>query len=266
MSTVTSKDGVVIGYERSGDGPALIMVSGAFAHRAMFAQGDAPSSGPATPFSLITYDRRGRGESGDNAPYAVEREVDDLAALIEAAGGSAFVFGHSSGAGLALEAARQGLNIPKLAVYEPPFIIDDSRPPAPSDFVSHLNELIAANRRGDAVAYFMIDAVGTPAEVVAGMRETPMWPALEAVAHTLPYDGAVMGDTMRGNPDSLRRYASIGVPTLVLDGELSDAWIHNSARTLAGLLPHAQYQTVKGQDHSIAPDILMPILEAFFLG
>src|ERR1700675_2555861 len=150
--TVRSKDGTTIAYDRSGDGPPLILVSGAMgtkAHAVELASQLAPT------FTVFTYDRRGRGDSGDTEPYAVEREIEDLEAVIGAAGGSAFVYGHSSGAVLALRAAAAGLDIPKLALHEPPFIVDDSHAPVPDDVVEHLDELIAADKPGDAVAYFM---------------------------------------------------------------------------------------------------------------
>src|SRR5258708_9846771 len=164
MKKVLSKDGTPIAFDQSGHGPAVILVTGAIARRSEAASLAAHLS---PDFTVFAYDRRGRGESGDTAAYAVEREVEDLDALITEAGGSAFVFGHSSGAVLALEAARLlPTKITKLAVYEPPFIIDDSRPPAPEDYVPHLNELVSSGRRGEVVEYFMTEAVGVPAEMV----------------------------------------------------------------------------------------------------
>ncbi len=151
-------------------------------------------------------------------PYAVEREVEDLDALITQAGGSAFVFGHSSGAVLALEAARLlPKKITKLALYEPPFIIDDSRPPAPANFAQRLRELVEAGRRSDAVEYFML-IIGFPADMVGQMRQSPMWLSQEATAHTLAYDITVMGDTMSSNPAALQKWAGVTIPTLVMDG------------------------------------------------
>src|SRR2546429_4582400 len=187
MRTVISKDSTPIAFDKSGHGPAIILVAGATATRLAEASLAAIL---AAQFTVFNYDRRGRGESGDTAPYAVEREVEDLEALIIEAGGSAFVVGGSSGAVLALEAARK-LPITKLALYEPPFIVDDSRPPLPADYVSQLTALLASGRRGDAVAYFMTTGVGLPVAEVAQMRHDPMWPALEAVAHTLAYDGTI---------------------------------------------------------------------------
>ncbi len=263
MRTVTSKDGTSIAYDQTGQGPALILVAGATATRLAEA---SVAAALASDFTTIAYDRRGRGDSGDTAPYAVEREVEDIEALIDEAGGSAFVFGHSSGAVLALEAARLlPAKIKKLAIYEPPFIIDDSRPPVPEDYFQHLVDLVSSNRRGEAVEYFMIEAVGVPAEMVAQMRQSPMWPGLEAVAHTIAYDGAIMGDTMRGNPAPLKKWATVTVPTLVMDGGISPTFMHTGAQAIAGILPSAHRQTLAGQDHGPADEVLVPALKAFFL-
>jgi pimeloyl-ACP methyl ester carboxylesterase len=260
---VRSKDGTAIAFDQVGDGPSIILVGGAMSTRSASVSLAALL---APHFTVFAYDRRGRGDSGDTAPYAVEREVDDLDALISEAGGSAFVFGHSSGAALALEAAARGLAITKLALYEPPFIVDDSRPPLPGDYVTQLTELIASGRRGDAVAFFMTTGVGLPVEAVAQMRHDPMWPALEDVAHTLPYDGTIMGDTMRGNPLPLKRWASVTVPTLVMDGGESPAWQRTAVHALVDVLPHAQRRSLEGQTHGVAPDALAPVLEEFFAG
>ena len=269
MRTVMSKDGTAIAFDQSGQGPALILVASASATRTDQA---GLSAALAPHFTVLAYDRRGRGESGDTAPYAALREVEDLDALITEAGGSAFVFGHSSGAVLALEAARLlPTKITKLAVYEPPFIIDDSRPPAPEDYVPHIIELVSSGRRGEAVEYFMTE-VGTPAEMVAQMRQSLMWPGLEAVAHTLAYDITIMGDTQRGDPLPLRKWASVTVPTLVLDGTVflgradRHVFLHHGAQELATILPDARLRTLEGQDHGPADEVLAPALREFFLG
>ena len=269
MSKVLSKDGTAIAFDRSGQGPALILVAAAFVTRA-----DAASlaASLAPYFTVFAYDRRGRGESEDTPPYAVEREVEDLDALINEAGGSAFVFGHSSGAVLALEAARLlPPKITKLALYEPPFIIDDSHPPAPEDYAPHLMELVSSGRRGEAVEYFMTQ-MGAPAEIVAQMRQSPMWPGLEKVAHTLPYDVTIMGNTQRGDPQPLRKWASVTVPTLVMDGtvffgrEESHVFLRHAAQELANILPDAQHRILEGQDHGPADNVLVPVLVEFFKG
>lgn len=264
MYKTISADGTPIVYNRAGQGPAVIFVLGATATRGLAAQqGDADAD---TPFTAYVYDRRGRGDSGDTPPYAVEREIEDLEAMIDAAGGSAFVFGHSSGAVLALRAAGQlGNKIKKIALYEPPFIIDDSRPPIPANYVAHLRELSAAGRKEDALIYFMTVAVGIPAEYIDGMKHAPFWASSVKVAHTISYDGEIMGETMYGNPASLQPFASITTPTLVMVGGNSPAYQQNAVATLAKILPNAQYQSMAGQDHGIAPEVLNPELAAFFL-
>jgi pimeloyl-ACP methyl ester carboxylesterase len=214
---------------------------------------------------VFAYDRRGRGDSGDTLPYDVQREVDDLAAVIDAAGGEAFVFGHSSGAALALEAAVRGLAIAKLGLYEPPYIVDDSRPPVPADYLAHMRELIALERPGEAVEYFMTAAVLMPADLVAQMRDAPTWPAMEAMAPTLPYDAAVMEGLMGGRPLPASWASSVTMPVLALDGGNSPAWARNSVRELAKLLPDVEHRTLEGQDHGAAPDALAPVLTGFFL-
>jgi pimeloyl-ACP methyl ester carboxylesterase len=259
-----SKDGTTIAFDRSGEGPPIILVGGALADRSAAGQLSAQL---APHLTVIAYDRRGRGDSGDTAPYTVEREVEDIEALIVAADGHAFVLGHSSGAVLALESAHAFPDrIGKLALYEPPFIIDDSRALLPTDYVTHLEELVSAGRRGDAVEFFMTTAVGVPAEVVAGMREQPFWSSMEAVAHTLAYDGTIMGDTMAGNPAPLGRWASVTIPTLVMDGGDSPDWQRHAVRALADVLPGAHHRTLEGQDHGPASEVLAPVLVEFFLG
>jgi len=261
MSTVRSSDGTTIAFDRVGDGPPVIVVGGAMSDCAAV----APLAAILAPrFTVFAYDRRGRGDSGDTPPYAVAREVEDLAALIDEAGGSAFAFGHSSGAALALEAAVRGLPLAKLSLYEPPFIVDDSRPPVPDDYVARLDELTAAGRRGDAVEYFMTVAVGLPRDAAAELRNAPMWPAMERLAHTIAYDGAVMGGNLSGKPLPREWATSVTVPTLVLDGERSEPWQHNAVQALADLLPAARRLTLAGQDHGAAPEVLAPVLEEFF--
>ncbi len=263
MRTVTSKDGTTIAFDQVGEGPALIIVGGATVTR------QAETSAAAAlgqHFTVFAYDRRGRGDSGDTLPYAVEREVEDIEALIAEAGGSAFVFGHSSGAVLALEAARLlPTKIKKLAIYEPPFIIDDSRPAGVQDYVKRLNEFVSSGRRGDAVALFMTQ-VGVPPEGIAQARTSPMWPGLEAIAHTLAYDGTIMGDTMSGDPATINKWAVVRAPTLVMDGELSPPFMHHSAEAIAELLPNGQHRRYAGQDHGVADDVLTPALVQFFIG
>jgi pimeloyl-ACP methyl ester carboxylesterase len=263
MNIVRSEDGTPIAFDRSGDGPAIIVVGGALNDRSAA----APLTSALSPrFTVYAYDRRGRGASGDTSPYAVDREIEDIHGLMAEAGGSAFVYGQSSGAVLALEAAARGLATPKLALYEPPFIVDDSRPPVPEDFVARLEELASSGRRGDAVAYFMTEGVGLPVEVVEQMRSAPMWPALEELAHTLSYDGLIMGDTTSGRALPTEWATSVTMPTLVMDGGESPAWQRTAVRDLADLLPNAKRRSLEGQDHGAAPEVLGPVLVEFFAG
>lgn len=260
MDTVTSQDGTTIAFDAIGAGPPVVIVPGALQPRVSNGQLAAllePS------FTVYSYDRRGRGDSGDTPPYAVEREIEDLEAVIGAAGGSAYAFGSSSGGNLALRAVEAGAGITKLALWEPNFVVNDSRPPLPDDYVVHLTELASSDRRGEAVEYFMTTAVGMPAEFVAPMRESPFWPGMEAVAHTLAYDGAVVGDSMSGKPPSGEPWASLTVPTLILVGGQSQ-WLVDGAKALADALPNAELHRLEGQSHDVAADALAPPLTTFF--
>ena len=275
MNSVTSKDGTTIAFDRSGKGPAVILVGGALGVRSQPMMADLAAH-LAARFTVYNYDRRGRGDSGDTLPYAMEREVEDIEAIIDIAGGSASLYGLSSGAVLALEAtSKLPAKVSKLALYEPPFITDDSHPPLRKDYVQRLDELIAAGRRGDAVEVFMTDAIGIPAEYVAMMRNAPVpteqapnqpppWAEMEKVAHTLAYDGRLMGDTMSGNPLPTDRWISATAPTLVITGGNSEAFFHNGARALVGGLPDAKHRILEGQDHAVAPGVLAPVLVDFF--
>ncbi len=262
MRKARSKDGTSIAYEQTGQGPPLILVDGALCYRA---------SGPMAPlakllaphFTVFTYDRRGRGDSSDTRPYAVEREVEDIEALLKEAGDSAFVYGTSSGAALALEAGARLGGIRKLALYEAPFIVDNSRPPQPADLNDRMSGLVASDRRGDAVKLFM-QTVGVPAFGIAMMRMMPVWAKLTAVAHTLPYDFAILDDNWYGKPLPAARWASATMPTLVTAGGKSPAWIQNAMQALAGVLPNARHRTLERQNHMVKPQVLAPVLEEFF--
>ena len=257
MTRARSKDGTTIAFERAGRGEPLILVDGALCSRSF---GPMPKLAPllAPHFTVISYDRRGRNESGETIPYSVAREVDDLDALVGEAGGSAFVYGVSSGAALALEAAARGVKIRKLALYEPPLGVEKREPPP--DHVAALNERIAADRRADAVKYFMRDMVGVPAPFVFAMRFMPMWSKLEAVAHTLPYDAAIVGD-----PSLLKkRAATVSVPTLVMGGEKSPAVLREAVRAVGDAVPGAKRRLLAGQTHNVAPQAIAPVLVEYF--
>jgi pimeloyl-ACP methyl ester carboxylesterase len=261
MERTTSADGSTIAFERTGEGPALILVGGAWNDRQTPAQlADRLSD----EFTVYRYDRRGRGDSGFTEPYAVEREIEDLAAVAEAAGGSAYAFGHSSGGALALEATAAGAPISKLAMYEIPYITDGTRPPLPDDYIEHLEELIAADRRHEVFEYFMTIAVGMPPEMVQPMLDSPMVDSMLSLAHTIPYDGRVMlRGSMHGQTLPTRWRDTVTVPSLVMDGGNSPGWIRNAARGLVGVLPDVQYRTLEGQDHGATPEAIAPVLEDF---
>jgi pimeloyl-ACP methyl ester carboxylesterase len=262
MSTVRSADGTTIAFTRAGQGPPLILVDGALCSRGF---GPMPKLAErlAPSFTVYTYDRRGRGESGDTAPYSPDREVDDLEALVALAGGAVYVHGTSSGAALALEAAKRIPAIAKLAVYEPPFIIDDTRPPLPDAYLARLTGLVSEGRRGDAVKMFM-SFVGTPAIFTAVMPLTPVWPKLKAVAPTLVYDTTIVQDHQRGAPLTAAEWAAVKASALVAAGAKSPAWMTNGTRSLAAALPDATYRTLPGQNHMVKARAIAPVLTGFF--
>jgi len=257
MRTVRSADGTEIAFDQTGQGPPVILVVGAFNDRST---GAPLANALEAQMTVLNYDRRGRGASGDTQPYAVEREVEDLDALIREAGGAAGVFGYSSGANLALEAAAHGLNITKLALYDAPFVVGDDLPRPPKEIATQLAKLISANRRGDAVELYQTKLVGIPEPVVAQLRNAPFRPALEAIAHTLVYDATVVGDLTLPT-DRLR---TIKAPTLAVYGSHSPALMGPAAKALAGALPNGQARALDGQSHDIVPSALAPVLLEFF--
>jgi pimeloyl-ACP methyl ester carboxylesterase len=257
-STVSSADGTRIAFTRVGQGPAVILVDGALCYREFGPTGKVAEE-LKDRFTVYTYDRRGRGQSGDAPSYDPAREIEDLAALIEQAGGRAHVCGVSSGAALSLEAARRGLPISRLALYEAPFIVDDSRAPVPDDHVTKLQEAIAAGKPGNAVRRFM-RIVGMPAVMVAAMRFMPGWSKLKKVAHTLPYDASFVDDFQKGKPLPAGRWASVTVPTAVIDGGKSPAWMRNANAAIASAVPGSTYRTLQGQTHMVKADVLASAL------
>jgi pimeloyl-ACP methyl ester carboxylesterase len=258
MRKVDSQDGTSIAFDQLGKGPAVILVCGGSVDR----MSNTPLAALlAEHFTVFNYDRRGRGDSGDTPPYAVEREVEDIDAVIAVAGGTAFLYGTSSGAALALEAAgRLPTKITKLALWEPPYFVDDSYPRPPADTAKIYTELVAAGRRGDAVEFFMAKVVGLPPEFVAEARQSPWWPAQEALAHTLAYDATIMGDYSL----PIERIAAVKAPTIVIDGGASFPFMHPTADAIAKILPNAQRRTLEGQRHDVAPEALAPVLKKFF--
>lgn len=262
LTAVTSRDGTPIAVERVGRGPALACVDAALCTRA---QGPGKSLAPRLRqhFTVYTYDRRGRGDSGDTAPYAPEREIEDLAAVIAYAGGEAIVFGHSSGAVIALEAAARGVPIKRLALYEPPFVVDGSRPPVREEWPSELQALIDAGKRGKAIKRFMTEIAAAPPFLSTVMSLTPMWARLKAVAHTLAYDSAIMAPYQKGRALPEHRWSSVGIPTLLLLGGKSPTWIEHGVKALAEAMPHAEMRVLDRQAHMVKPNVTAPALLDF---
>jgi pimeloyl-ACP methyl ester carboxylesterase len=264
MSRVTSKDGTSIGYERRGTGPAAILVGGGL--------DDGSENVPLVPelaqhFTVYNYARRGRGASGDTPPYALEREIEDIDALIAEAGGSAHLFGASSGGALALEAAAAGLTIDRIAVYEVPYMTADRMSQQYLEYVEELGHVLGNGLRGDAIDLFMRLA-GSSEEDIVGAKNSPMWPGLEALAPTLAYDAACLGD---GRPPTAR-LARITQPTLVASGGARDphtgglqpGFFDDAADAIAATIPKAERQIIEGQTHVADPKALASALRRFF--
>jgi pimeloyl-ACP methyl ester carboxylesterase len=265
MNTVVSRDGTTIAYDRQGSGPPVILVGGGLNSRAFGPTELASLLAPT--FTTYLYDRRGRGESGDTPPYTVGREIEDIEALIDEAGGTACVYGHSSGAALGMEAAlKLGTKVAKLAMYEPPYFVDGKAQRAFETYGNRLAELVAAGRRtasarrADAVTLFL-HLVGVPPEQIEGMHETPVWPAFLATAPTLAYDYAVMG---KNGEVPTKRAANVTVTALVMNGSESPPFMHEAARRLSQSMPHADLQVIEGQRHDVSQVVLAPILAEFF--
>lgn len=258
----TSADGTRIAYEVTGSGPALVLVDGALCHRE-FGPSRPTAKALSEAFTVHTYDRRGRGESGPGAaPYSLERELEDLAAVVEAAGGTVSLLGFSSGAALALEAVRSGLRFEKLALYEAPFILDDTHAPNDPRLPERMQELVDQGRRADAVRLFM-RTVGAPAFMIALMRLMPAWRRLTAVAHTLPYDLAIVGPHGQGRPLPGGYYDAVTVPTLVMAGGKSPEYMRNAQAAIAAALPDGRIEVLPGQTHMVKPAVVAPLVTEF---
>jgi len=264
MQTVTSKDGSRIAYDRYGAGPVVILVAGALGYR-KFKQMEELAQLLSESCTVVNYDRRGRGDSTEVKPFALEREIEDIAALIEAEGGSASLWGWSSGGALALRAAGASIGVERLAVYEVPFIVTpDPERPTP-DYGERLDELVAADDRSGAVKHFMRNAMGVPAPFVAMMRLAPMWKGLKATAHTLPYDWAALGEhTMSGAPLDPEEWKLVTPPALVGYGAKSPAVLQQGSRALAEVLPNATLREFEGLGHNVKMKVLAPALAEFF--
>lgn len=259
METTWSRDGTRIAHLVSGSGPPLVLVGGAFCDHRARAAGLPLARALEPSMTVFSYDRRGRGQSTDTPPYAVAREVEDLAALVERAGGSASVYGHSSGAVLALEAAAAGVPITRLALYEPPLVFADARTPMPADLVEQLEELTSREQRSEAAELFLTLGIGVPAPGVARMKASPAWPSLSALAHTLSYDATLTRDPAA----ILAAGAQVTVPTLLMVGAKSEAWMRTGVERLAAAVPGARHVTLEGQTHDVQTEPLAALLLEF---
>jgi pimeloyl-ACP methyl ester carboxylesterase len=251
-----SRDGTPLAHRRTGQGPVVVLVSGAMSTGATLAPLAAALS---DRFSAVVYDRRGRGGSGDTTPYSVEREVEDLAAVIDAVGGEAALFGVSSGGALALRAAASGLPVRQVAVYEPPFALDEAALRARAEYTRNLTGALEQGRRGDAVELFL-RLTGLAPAMIANARQSPMWAGMEALAPTLRYDDAAMGDG-RVPRDLL---ASVTVPVLAAAGGASPDWMREAARQVAEAAPQGTFRVLQGQTHAVEPEVLAPVLAEFY--
>jgi pimeloyl-ACP methyl ester carboxylesterase len=243
-----------IAFDRLGNGALVIIVLGAFNTRS---SGAALAAALAAHRTVINYDRRGRGASGDCPPYAVEREIEDLDGLVHEVGGSAALFGFSSGAALALAAAAHGLNVTRLVVFDLPLTVGP--PPTPIDHAAELDALVRAGRRGDAVEYFQRVMVGIPEPVVVQLRSAPFRPALEAMAHTLVYEALILGNGQL----SLDLARNVRAPTLALAAGSGPPFMRETAAALARAVPDGRARVLEGATHDLVPEMLVPVLDEF---
>jgi pimeloyl-ACP methyl ester carboxylesterase len=262
MDIVTSSDGTPIAFDRLSDGQPVIVVGGQLCDRALTRP---TAEALAKHFTVFNYDRRGRGDSGDTAPYAIEREIEDLGALIAEAGGTASVYAHSSGAGLALHAAAAGLPILRLVLHEPPYTPDGAEEERriAREIGERHRVLLAENRRGDAVELVMT-TTGMPLEMVEEMRQSPRWGELEAMAPTIVYDSEIMGDISTGGTVPADLLGRATTESLVLVGGASPEWMIAVGRQVADALPNGQHRVLEGQEHVVPPEVLVPVLAGFF--
>jgi pimeloyl-ACP methyl ester carboxylesterase len=258
LNHVNSKDGTRIAFDRLGDGPPVVLICGGSTDRQ---SNTGLAAVLASDFTVYNFDRRGRGDSGDNPPYAIQHEIEDIEAVIAAAGGSAGLYGTSSGAALALEATAAGAPVTKLALWEPPYILDENaRPPSATEQVAAYEKMIGEGRRGDAAEYFMTKVVRLPAEFAAYARTQPWWASQEALAHTLPYDATIMGDYSL----PVQSAAAVKVPTIVITGTASFPFMHETAEALAKALPKGETRSLEGQEHDVDPNVIGVVLKQFF--
>lgn len=263
MVFVTSKDGTQIGYSIAGYGPPIVLVDGAMCWREM---------GPATAlanelkdkFTVYTYDRRGRGESGNTLPYSTQREVEDLEAVIGAAGGSAAVYAISSGVALALEAANSIKGITGMVLYEAPIFTDSTRKPVPPDYVQRMDQLVASGDNAGAVRHFMQNGINIPWYGILMMQLFGMFKKMAVVGPTLPYDTAFVAPFWTYKPIPANRWSNVTIPVLTMGGGKSDTWMRNAQKAIAANLPNAKHKTLEGQNHMVAATAIAPVIKEFF--
>jgi len=267
MPTVTSKDSTKIAFDKIGSGPSVILVNGAMSFRAADPTLGQVAELLSKHFTVYNYDRRGRGESTDTTDtksFTKEREIEDVQALIEDAGGEAMLCGFSSGGCVALETTAVTPGVKKLAIYEVPFIVDDSREPL-ENYKGHTTQLVEEGKLDELLEWWLMIVVGLPAEFIAGMKQNQvMWGGMKAIAPTIPHDAAFMSEFMKGKPLSADYWARVNVPTLVAVGGASPAWFPHAADALAKVLPDASRQTLEGQTHQVDAKVLAPVLIEFF--
>jgi pimeloyl-ACP methyl ester carboxylesterase len=266
MQTVTSADGTQIAYDRYGDGPAVILVSGALGYR-KFKKFEQIATALSEHCTVINYDRRGRGDSGEAGPVSVQHEVDDIAALIREVGGRASLWGWSSGGAVALRAAAADIGVEKLAIYETPFKTDPQAKYPADDYGSRLDEIVATGDRTGAAKHFMRNAIGIPGPLVTVMSLLPMFTGFAANGLTLTFDYAALGDhNMHGSPLRPEEWATVTCPTLVVYGAKTVAGLKHASQALAGVLPNATLRELPGQNHNVSPEAIVPVLTEFVTG
>ena len=262
-TSVYSTDGTTISLTTTGSGPHLILIDGALCYRTS-GPNEALAKILKEAFTVTTYDRRGRGESSDTLPYSIQKEIEDLNAVIDQIGEPVMVYGISSVAALALQAANTNLMIKKLALYEAPFIVDDTRKPLPDNYLENLKSYSDNDQKSKTVSYFMSEGIGLPGFVIFLMKLMPAWSRMKEIAHTIIYDTMILGDSASGKPLSPNAWSNVSATVLVICGGKSPQWITNAMKQLAGVLKNASYKELEGQTHIVKPEVLAPVLTEFF--
>jgi len=258
MKTATSKDGTILAYDVYGTGKPLIYITGASCFRNFKPIVDDAKLF-ANEFRVYNYDRRGRGDSGDTPPYAMEREIEDIEAIIDAAGGKAFLFGHSSGGVLALEAASKlGTKVEKIVIYDPPYVHTEIEKAKYQTLADTVSSLLAKGENKRAMKVFL-SGIGMPKLFVWLLPIFPGWKTMHSLAPTLTYDIELTKDF-----PPLDRFKHIETPVIVLVGEKSPESMHAIGSQIAAAIPHAVFEKIVGQDHMVSAKVLLPKLTKFF--